>query len=92
VTPTDASVDQGTQIWAQTRSRADLIEPDNTYTDWTVNIRAIKHVLGRPYTVIVFDGDFNPDPSTWMAEYNKVDIVAVLGQDVDTACAKCRED
>ncbi|KAK0651104.1 hypothetical protein B0T16DRAFT_403180 [Cercophora newfieldiana] len=87
-TTSEIAVDSGTQ----TRDSKDLIEPDNTYTDWSVNIRATKHVLGKPYQVIVFDGPFNPDPARWTSEYNKVDTVAVLGQGGDTACAKCRED
>ncbi|KAK3314031.1 hypothetical protein B0H66DRAFT_537281 [Apodospora peruviana] len=74
------------------RDPSDLIEDNNTYTDWSVNIRATKHILGKPYQVIVFDGPFNPDPARWTSEYNKVDTVAVLGQGGDTACAKCRED
>ncbi|KAK4455339.1 hypothetical protein QBC34DRAFT_460244 [Podospora aff. communis PSN243] len=77
---------------SHTRDPSDLITANNTYTDWSVNIRATKHILGKPYQIIVFDGDFNPDPARWTSEYNKVDTVAVLGQGEDTACAKCRDD
>lgn len=74
------------------RDPSSLIGPDNSYTDWTVNIRAVKHILGRPYQVVVFDGDFDPDPARWLTEYNKVGTVAILGQDEDTGCDKCRDD
>ncbi|KAK1758806.1 Di-copper centre-containing protein [Echria macrotheca] len=74
------------------RDPSDLIEPDNTFTDWSVNVRAIKHILSKPYQIIVFDGDFSPEPAHWTSEHNKVDTVGVLGTGSDTACAKCRED
>jgi len=90
--PHAAAVAVGSSGAAPTRVPSDLIEADNTYTDWSVNIRATKHILGKPYQVIVFDGPFNPDPARWTSEYNKVDTVAVLGQGGDTACAKCRDD
>lgn len=77
---------------ATAKDPSSLIGPDNSYTDWTFNVRAVKHILGRPYQIVVFDGDFNPDPARWLAEHNKVGIVAILGQPEDTGCAKCRDD
>ncbi|KAK3395387.1 tyrosinase precursor [Sordaria brevicollis] len=68
------------------------LAPDGKYTDWIVNVRAQKHGLGRSFRVIVFLGEFNPDPETWDEEFNCVGRVSVLGRSAETQCGKCRKD
>lgn len=70
------------------------LAPDNQYTDWIVNVRALKHGLSQTFRVVVFLGDFSPNPLDWAgsAEYNTVGRVTVLGRSADTPCTRCRED
>ncbi|EGZ76806.1 tyrosinase precursor [Neurospora tetrasperma FGSC 2509] len=68
------------------------LAPDGKYTDWIVNVRAQKHGLGQSFRVIVFLGEFNPDPETWDDEFNCVGRVSVLGRSAETQCGKCRKD
>jgi len=65
---------------------------DNTYTEWITNMRAVKHGLSQTFRVLVFLGEFNPDPMTWPLEPNLVGRFTVLGRAPDTECAKCRTD
>jgi tyrosinase len=68
------------------------LAPNGEYTEWIVNVRAVKHVLGQTYRVLVFLGSINPDPRAWDLEYNCVGRVTVLGRSTTTGCAKCRDD
>lgn len=70
------------------------LAPDNTYTDWIVNIRAQKHGLSQTFRVIVFLRDFSPEPADWAGntEFNTVGRVTILGRSADTPCGRCRED
>ncbi|KAF2815808.1 tyrosinase-domain-containing protein [Mytilinidion resinicola] len=68
------------------------IAPDNTYTEWITNLRALKHGLSQTFRVFIFLGDFNPDPKTWPLEENLVGRFTVLGRAPDTGCAKCKTD
>ncbi|CCC07895.1 unnamed protein product [Sordaria macrospora k-hell] len=68
------------------------LAPDGKYTDWIVNVRAQKHALGQSFRIIVFLGEFNPDPETWDQEFNCVGRVSVLGRSAETQCGKCRKD
>jgi tyrosinase len=65
---------------------------DSTFTLWTANIRAEKHVLGQPYSVYIFLRDFPADPASWDLNATTVGLVAILGQGQDTGCAKCVTD
>lgn len=68
-----------------------LVE-SNKYTEYVANLRAVKHGLNQTFTVYIFLGDFNSDPSTWPFEYNTVGRFTVLGRAADTPCAKCTDD
>lgn len=68
------------------------LAPDNTYTEWIVSVRAIKHGLGQTYRVIVFLGDISPNPADWDLEFNTVGRVTILGRSPSTRCAKCQRD
>lgn len=68
------------------------IVQDNSYTEWITNLRALKHGLSQTFRVLVFLGDFNPNPATWPLEANLVGRFTVLGRAPDTACAKCKAD
>ncbi|KAK4110354.1 Di-copper centre-containing protein [Canariomyces notabilis] len=65
---------------------------ESTFTLWTANMRAEKHVLGQPYSVYIFLRDFPADPATWDLNPTTVGLVAILGQSQDTGCAKCVTD
>lgn len=59
------------------------LAPNNTYTEWVVNVRAQKHGLGGPFRILVFLGDFNTaSPATWDTEFNLVGRVSVLARDI----------
>ena len=69
------------------------LAPNNKYTEWLVNVRAMKHGLGKSYRVQVFLGPMDDsDSSSWQDEFNSVGRVSVLGRLPDTQCAKCRAD
>lgn len=65
---------------------------DNTYTEWITNMRAVKHGLSQTFRVLVFLGEFSPDPKTWPLEPNLVGRFTVLGRAPNTECAKCKTD
>ncbi|KAF3937797.1 Tyrosinase [Dactylella cylindrospora] len=66
-----------------------------TYHEYDVNVRFERFDLGgRPFTVHIFLGDFNPDPSTWTFDKNRVGGVHnfVAGvQRGDGACSNCEQ-
>ena len=68
------------------------LAPNGKYTEWIVNVRAAKHVLGQTYSVHVFLGDFNADPLTWPFENNLVGTDTILGRPSNTRCGKCKDD
>ncbi|MCJ1392937.1 hypothetical protein MMC18_005809 [Xylographa bjoerkii] len=65
---------------------------DGKYTEWIVNVRTEKHILGQTYSVHVFLGDFNEDPLTWPFEHNLVGTDTILGRASNTGCGKCKGD
>jgi tyrosinase len=68
------------------------LAPDNTYNEWIVNIRALKHGLDQTFRVLVFLGPVaESDPAEWDVDPNLVGRVSVLGQS-SVHCAKCRSD
>ncbi|KAF2749527.1 Di-copper centre-containing protein [Sporormia fimetaria CBS 119925] len=66
--------------------------PNDTYFEWVVNLRTVKHALGQTFRVFVFLGDFDPEPAKWPTEPNVVGRFTVLGRAGDTPCDKCRTD
>ena len=70
------------------------LAPNNTYTEWVVNVRAQKHGLGSSFRTLVFLGAFDEsNPASWDTEFNCVGRVSVLGRDpAETQCDKCRSD
>ncbi|KAJ4297390.1 hypothetical protein N0V88_004310 [Collariella sp. IMI 366227] len=70
------------------------LAPNNTYTEWVLNVRAQKHGLGASFRVLAFLGPFEEaDPTTWDTEFNCVGRVSVLGRDPSTTqCSKCQVD
>ncbi|KAK0712040.1 hypothetical protein B0H67DRAFT_647365 [Lasiosphaeris hirsuta] len=81
---------------AITTTQSNVIDDDDdesTFTVWTANIRAEKHVLGQPYNVYLFLGEFpRSDPSAWDLNQTTVGLVAILGRPEDTGCDKCVAD
>jgi tyrosinase len=76
------------------RSLAHLAKGD-TYLEWLVNIKAVKHALGGEYSVHIFLGRRVPpeEPTTLYAvsPYH-VGTFTPLGQSEATACSKCQRD
>jgi tyrosinase len=68
------------------------IAASKKYTEYITNLRAVKHGLPQSFTVYIFLGDFNPDPSTWPFELHMVGRFTVLGNQVDSNCGKCVND
>ncbi|RVD85525.1 uncharacterized protein DFL_003846 [Arthrobotrys flagrans] len=65
-----------------------------TYHEYDANIRFERFDLGgRPFTVHIFLGDFNPDPATWMWDKNRVggiyNFVAGVQRGDGSACSNC---
>lgn len=90
--PTAASVTPAPMVSAIVPEKFAHIAPNNTYTEWITNLRAVKHGLSQTFRVFVFLGDFNPDPATWPFEENLVGRFTVLGRAPDTGCEKCKVD
>jgi tyrosinase len=64
-----------------------------SYREWITNVRVIKHSLGQTFRVMVFLGDFNPDPQTWPFEPSLAGRVTVLGRGkTNKTCDKCQID
>lgn len=75
------------------RSLAHLIK-GNTYLEWLVNIKAVKHALGGEYSVHIFLGRVPlEEPTTLYAvsPYH-VGTFTPLGQSEATECSKCQRD
>ena len=68
--------------------------PENSYLEWLVNIKAMKHVLGGQYLVHVFLGPVPSEESTclYAVSPNHVGTLSPLGQDPKTSCGKCKAD
>ncbi|KAK6358173.1 hypothetical protein TWF730_007526 [Orbilia blumenaviensis] len=65
-----------------------------TYHEYDANIRFERFDLGgRPFTVHIFLGDFNPDPATWLWDKNRVggiyNFVAGVQRGDGSACSNC---
>lgn len=70
------------------------LAPNNTYTEWLVNVRAMKHSLGgQSFRVQIFLGPVDDtSPSSWPTSPSSVGRVSILGRLPETECAKCRAD
>lgn len=70
------------------------LAPNNTYTEWLVNVRAMKHGLGgQSFRVQIFLGPVDDtSPSSWPTSASSVGRVSILGRLPETECAKCRAD
>ncbi|KAI8651642.1 Tyrosinase [Fusarium keratoplasticum] len=75
------------------RSVADLVK-GQTYLEWLVNIKAVKHALAGQYGVHVFLGDVpEEEPTTlYVVSPYHVGTFSPFGQDEETSCGKCKED
>jgi len=75
-------------------SVVDLINKDNTYLEWLVNMKAEKHAFGGQYAVHVFVGDFPEDesPALYGTSPFHVGTFYPFGQGSDTSCGKCKDD
>lgn len=75
------------------RSLAHLAKGD-TYLEWLINIKAVKHTLGGEFLVHVFLGRVPPEESTILYAVSPyhVGTFSPLGQSEDTACGKCQRD
>lgn len=75
-----------------------IVPTPTIYTEYIVNLKAPKHVLGQSYKVNVFLGEFEPDTSTWHTQEALVGTFAVFGKDAaegsenETGCGKCKSD
>lgn len=74
---------------------ADPSEP-MTYHEYDCNIRFERFDLGgRPFTVHIFLGDFNPNPATWLWDKNRVggvyNFVAGVERGDDSTCSNCEQ-
>jgi tyrosinase len=73
-------------------------EQPRSYTEYIVNIRAPKHILGQSYRVHIFLGEFHTDTKTWNTQDALVGVFAVFGKettpgsDDETKCGKCKAD
>ncbi|KAK2629543.1 hypothetical protein QTJ16_000363 [Diplocarpon rosae] len=72
--------------------------PKLSYTQYIVNIKTPKHILGRSYRIHVFLGEFLPETRTWNTQDALVGTVAVFGKNIEaaneneTSCGKCKTD
>ncbi|KAH8787772.1 common central domain of tyrosinase-domain-containing protein [Hyaloscypha finlandica] len=77
---------------------APVPEQPRSYTEYIVNIKAPKHLLGQSYRVHIFLGEFNSDIKTWNTQDALVGTFAVFGKetapgrDDETKCGKCKDD
>jgi tyrosinase len=69
-----------------------------SYTEYIVNIKAPKHILGQTYRVHIFLGEFHGDTKTWNTQDALVGTFAVFGKETtpgsedETKCGKCKTD
>jgi tyrosinase len=69
------------------------LAPKNTYLEWLVNVKALKHAINGALTVHVFLGPIEEDDVLlWPASPNHVGTFATFGQGPDTRCGLCKED
>jgi tyrosinase len=82
----------------RTIAAAPVPEQPRSYTEYIVNIKAPKHLLGQSYRVHIFLGEFNSDIKTWNTQDALVGTFAVFGKetapgsDDETKCGKCKDD
>jgi len=75
------------------RELKDLVEDDNTYLEWLVDIKAEKHANNGDFVVHVFLGDpRDENPTVYILNHNHVAAFTPLGQSVGTGCGKCLVD
>ncbi|KAJ3538313.1 hypothetical protein NM208_g5955 [Fusarium decemcellulare] len=74
-------------------SVVDLVK-NETYLEWLVNIKAVKHALGGQYLVHIFLGPVPQDESTVLYAISPyhVGTFSPFGQEEGTSCGKCQED
>ncbi|KAF2740941.1 Di-copper centre-containing protein [Polyplosphaeria fusca] len=69
------------------------LAPGNSYLEWLVNAKALKHSHGGQYEVHFFLGPVQEDNiSLWPLSPNYVASFVPFGQDSDTPCEKCQQD
>lgn len=75
------------------RSVEDLVK-GQTYLEWLVNIKAVKHALGGQYGVHIFLGDVPEEELTtlYVVSPYHVGTFSPFGQDEETSCGKCKDD
>ncbi|KAM5360882.1 hypothetical protein ACJZ2D_013449 [Fusarium nematophilum] len=75
------------------RSVVDLVKGE-TYLEWLVNIKAVKHALGGRYLVHVFLGPVPLEEPTVLYAISPyhVGTFSPFGQAEETSCGKCQED
>lgn len=82
----------------RTTAAAPVPEQPRSYTEYIVNIKAPKHLLGQSYRVHIFLGEFDSDIRTWNTQDALVGTFAVFGKetapgsDDETKCGKCKDD
>jgi tyrosinase len=66
----------------------------NTYLEWLVNIKAVKHALEGQYLVHVFLGRVPAEEPTVLYSVSPYHVGTFnpLGASEDTACGKCQQD
>ncbi|KAF4455889.1 tyrosinase precursor [Fusarium albosuccineum] len=75
------------------RSLVNLAKGDS-YLEWLVNIKAVKHTLEGEYLVHVFLGRVPEEEPTCLYTVSPYHIgtFSPLGQSADTGCGKCKRD
>lgn len=65
-----------------------------TYLEWLVNIKAVKHALGGQYGVHIFLGPVPDEELTtlYVVSPYHVGTFSPFGQDEETSCGRCKED
>ncbi|KAF5689742.1 tyrosinase precursor [Fusarium circinatum] len=68
--------------------------PENSYLEWLVNIKAVKHALDGQYLVHVFLGPVPSEEATCLYAVSPyhVGTFSPLGQEIETSCGKCKVD
>ncbi|KAJ4313585.1 hypothetical protein N0V84_009342 [Fusarium piperis] len=65
-----------------------------TYLEWLVNIKAVKHALGGQYGVHIFLGPVPGEERTtlYIVSPYHVGTFSPFGQEEETSCRKCKKD
>jgi len=77
---------------------APIPEQPRSYTEYIVNLKAPKHILGQAYRVHIFLGEFHSDTKTWNTQDALVGTFSVFGKETtagskdETKCGKCKAD